>query len=154
MRLLKVSALLVAAYLVLFLIELAGLAPPDAVDAFARQEGMAIDAEQRLTIGGAEVTVVVLSNGDREVLATVDTTRGYRSRMRVTAFYERDLSAAMLVVDRDAESVLVERVLPRRPESLPLVLDALSGATVTADAIDASMRRSYAAIRRFREGPR
>lgn len=150
-RFFKISALIVGACLVLFLIELTGAGPVNEIERYARDHRLLIESHTVYEISGTEVAVYSLAAGETRILGTVVQTVGYQSRFRVVVFYPGDQQDPLLLVSGHSESAMVERVLESTPVSVPQVLDALSGATVTANAIDRSLIRSDAAVRRFRE---
>lgn len=153
-RTLKIAALLVGAYLLLFLVELSGAGRTGEVERYAREADMTVDSVREYAVLGSTVSVYRLNGDDGSVLAARDRTVGYRSRLTVVAYYGTDGAEPEVIVVESSESAMVDRVLPRRPVPASTLIDALSRATVTAGAIENSLERSRWAIRRFREDRR
>jgi len=153
-RTLKIAALVLAAYLLLFLVELSGAGPMSDVERYARETGMSIDATYEYSILGRPVSVFLLNGDDQRFLVTSGPTVGYQSRFTVVAYYSSAGAEPEVFVEGASESAMVDRVLPRRARPASEVIDALSGATATAAALDRSLERSRWAVRRFREETR
>lgn len=150
-RTFKIAALVVAAYLLLFLVELSGAGRLDDVNRYAREAGMTIDSIRAFPVLGSTVSVYQLNGAAGSVIATSDRTVGYRSRFTVVAYYSPDKTEPDVIVVGASESAMVDRLLPRRRVPATTLVDALTGASVTAHVIEESLERSQWAVRRFRE---
>ncbi len=148
----KFSGLIVGAIVVVLLIDLAGIGQDDDVTRIARDRGLPIETTREIEIDGQIVRVVYLGvPGAREFLVVAEA-RGYRSRFRLIAHYAGDISEPRIAIAGDSEWSRLEHAIPRNPTAAPLVLDALSGATVTADAISDALWRCEIAVRRAQQG--
>lgn len=149
-RFLKVSALIVGAYLVLALFELF-VSDEGSEERIVREFGFPINDSRSYSIGGEEVGVFSIGDEENEYLVATDRVTGYQSRFTVVVLFSGDRSEPLIVVDGASESVTVDRLLPRRPTAAGGVIDAITGATVTANALRSALQRCRVAIRQFIE---
>jgi hypothetical protein len=154
-RLAKIFALVVGAYLVVVVLEVLVGDQRQEIPVQLGYDSYRIEDRSSYSIADTTVDVVRLTEDSAEpVLIATTEAIGYQSRMRVYAVFPPGADAGRVAVSGAAESVGVDRALPREPEDSQRVLDALTGATTTHRALDEALRASRLAVERFREDAR